>query len=83
MTERLTNTIQYIAIVLVGLFFVSVITFFVDDARFEERMYRNVSITGTDVSYMTKDEFFTAVTTLQNNIQDKNVYLEYNQEILK
>lgn len=83
MNQRLTNTIQYIAIVLVGLFFCTLIFFFLDDARFDNRLYRNVSIAGIDVSLMTKKEFFKVAQELQQNIEDKKIFIEYNQELLE
>lgn len=83
MVERLTNTFQYITIVLVGLFFCSLIVFFIDEHRFDSRIYRNVVFAGTDVSLMTQEEFFETAQAFQENIQDKKVYIEYDQELIE
>jgi len=83
MTQRLTNIIQYIAIVVIGLFFCTLIVFLVDDSRFDDQIYRNVAVAGTDVSSMTKEEFFVAIEKLQENIQDKRIFIEYNRELIE
>jgi vancomycin resistance protein YoaR len=81
MNKRLTSTFQYIGYSLLGLFVITIFLFSLDNRAYENKVYRNVSIAGNDISGLSQDEFFEVLEDLEVQLQDKSILIEHRSEV--
>lgn len=81
-TKQLTTSFVYLLAVIGGLFCIVLLAFFIDNQRFEDRIYRNTFFLDTEVSYMNKQEFLEVISSFQEVIDEKEIVIQSEEEII-